>query len=331
MQFQVADKIAEGDLMRLMVLTVELFISLCLSATSLSKSAHLAQTDSLNGSNLATPNETVSQAIASVVLFSVVGVLYITAIVVSFLWLWCKETKVQTLFKKNTARGISIAIGGLFYYIGDNLPPLVEEYAEELGCSSNCVEMAQMTGIVMLTIATTTYLPIAINAILIHNKDEDDLDEEEIPAHIAVFILLAKITDLDLVYTSIERIIPRTCDETIVGGTWAYYIIYLVVFIGVTFYTVLCICRDRDMTTVEKILVMINSFLICLFMACYILADNRLPLGCTGSLVDDRLARDIVKFVLLVITSIISIYSVFMFGGWHFYDKRCCANRIGVA
>ena len=329
MQFQVADKIAEGDLMRLMVLTVELFISLCLSATSLSKSAHLAQTDSLNGSNIATPNETVSQAIASVVLFSIVGVLYITAIVVSFVWLWCKKTKVQTLFKNNAARGISIAIGGLFYYIGDNLPPLVEEYAEELGCSSNCVEEAQMTGIVMLTIATTTYLPIAINAIFTHNKDEVDFHEDEIPSRIAVFILLAKVTDLDLVYTSIERIIPRTCDETIVGGTWAYYIIYLVVFIGVTLYTVLHICRD--MTTAETILVVFNALVVCLFMACYIVADNRLPLGCTGSLVDDRLARDIVKFVLLVITSIISIYSVFMFGGWHFYDKGCCANRIGCA
>ena len=330
MQFQVGDKIAEGDLMRLMVLTVELIISLCLSATSLSKSVHLADTGSLNGSNLATPNETLSQAIASVVLFSIVGLLYILSIAAWFVWLWCKETKVQILFRKNTARGISIAIGGLFYYIGDNLPPLVEEYAEELGCSSNCVEKTQMTGIVMLTIATTTYLPIAINAIFTHNKDEVDFNEDKIPAHIAVFILLAKITDLDLVYTSIERIIPRTCDETIVGGTWAYYIIYLIVFIGVTLYTVLCICWGT--TTAEKMLLVINFFLIFLFMACYILADNRLPLGCTGSLVDDRLARDRLKVALLVLTSFISIYSMFMFGGWYFYDEiPSCANRIGVA
>ena len=103
MQFQVADKIAEGDLMRLMVLTAELIISFCLSATSLSKSVYLAGSGSVNGSNLVTPNETLSQAIASVVLFSIVGILYIVAIVVGFLWLWCKESKVQNLFQKNTA------------------------------------------------------------------------------------------------------------------------------------------------------------------------------------------------------------------------------------
>ena len=95
MQFQVADKIAEGDLIRLIVLTVELIISLCLTATSLSKSVYLAGTGSLNGSNLITPNETVSQAIASVALFSIVGLLYIVTIVVGFLWQWCKESKVQ--------------------------------------------------------------------------------------------------------------------------------------------------------------------------------------------------------------------------------------------
>ena len=318
MQFQVADKIAEGDLIRLMVLTVELIISLCLTATSLSKSAHLAQTGSLNGSNLATPNETASQAIASVVLFSIVGVLYITAIGAWFVWLWFKESNVKKLSKKNLARSMFVAIGGLFYYIGDNLPPLVEEYAEELCCSPNCVEQTQVTGIVMLVFATTTYLPIAINAVLTHNKDEDD--KVDIPARIAVFILLAKITDLDLVYTSIERIIPRTCDETIVGGTWAYYTIYIVVFTVVTVYTVLCICRDT--TTAEKILVVINALVICVFMACYILADNRLPLGCTGSLMDNRLTRDQLKVALLVITSIISVYGMIVFGVWCSIRKK---------
>ena len=317
-----ADKIAEGDLVRLIVLTVELIISLCLTATSLSKSVYLAGTGSVNGSSLVAPNGTHSgAAIASAVLFSIVGVVYIVAIVVGFLLLWWKESKVKELSKKNLARGIFVAIGGLFYYIGDNLPPLVEEYAEELGCSPNCVEGAQMAGIVMLVFATTTYLPIAINAVFTHNKDEND--KVDIPARIAVFLLLAKITDLDLVYTSIERIIPSTCNETIVGGTWAYYIIYIVVFTGVTVYTVCSICKDT--TSAEKIWVVINALLICAFMACYILADNRLPLGCTGSLIDDRLARDGLKLALLVITSCISIYSLVIFGIWSSIQKKCSA------
>ena len=151
MQFQVADKIAEGDLIRLIVLTVELIISFCLSATTLSKSVYLAETGSLNGSNRVTPNETRSQAEASVALFGIVGVVYIVAIVVGFVWLRCKETKVKQLSKKNLARCISIAIGGLFYYIGDNLPPLVESMRNIL-CNG------QVSSAVSMSIAMCTFI-----------------------------------------------------------------------------------------------------------------------------------------------------------------------------
>ena len=320
MQFQVADKIAEGDLIKLIVLKAELIISFCLTATSLSKSVYLAGTGPLNGSNRVTANETVSQARASVALFSIVGLLYILAIGAWFVWL-CrfKKTKVKELCIKNLARCISSAIGGLFYYIGDNLPPLVEEYAEELSCSPNCVEKAKVAGTVMLAIATVTYLPVTINAVFTYNKDDDDNDKVDIPARIAVFILLAKITDLDLVYTSIEGIIPGICDEIIKRGTWAYYATYVAIFTVVTIYTVLCICKNTKKT--EKIWVVINAVLICLFMACYIVADNRLPLGCTGSLMDDRLARDGLKLVLLVITLIIFVYSLVLYIAWYHYKK----------
>ena len=321
MQFHLADKIAEGDLIRLMVLTVEVVISLCLTATSLSKSVRLGQTGSLNGSNLVTPNETVSQATASVVLFSIGGLLYILSIGGWFMWLWCKETKVQKLCKNNLARGISIAIGGLFYYIGDNLPPLVEEYAEELGCSPDCVEGTQVAGTVILAIATATYLPIAINAIFTHNKNEDEFDDIDVPARIAIFLLLAKITDVDLVYTTIERTIPGICDEIIKRGAWAHYGTYVVIFIAIAIYTVLCIWKTNETTTKEKIWLVFNAVVVCIFMACYILADNRLPLDCSGSLMDNRLARDIVKVVLSAFALIIFIYSLIIYVAWYLFKK----------
>ena len=100
------------------------------------------------------------------------------------------------------------------------------------------------------------------------------------------------------------------------GGTWAYYTIYVVVFMVVTFYAVLCICKET-----EKFWVVINALLICVFMACYILADNRLPLGCTGSLMDIRLARDGLKVALFALTSIIFIYSLVLYIAWYFCKK----------
>ena len=53
-----------------------------------------------------------------------------------------------------------IAFGGLCYYIGDNLPPLIREYGGELDCDQECVDVVQIFGIVTLGAATVTYLPV---------------------------------------------------------------------------------------------------------------------------------------------------------------------------
>jgi len=231
----------------------------------------------------------------------------------------CKNSTLQKICKENAARSFFAAIGGIFYYIGDNLPPLVEEYAEDLSCPE-CVEGAQVAGLVMLAIAIITYLPIAINAVLPHSKDKEEVNT---PTFIAVFLLLAKITDLDLVYTVIERIIPRTCDEAIVGGTWAHYTFYIIVFVGVTLCAAFCLCRCEESKSQRiRMWTVINAILICTFMALYILADNRLPLGCTGSVRDNRLVRDGLKVALLSISLIIAIYSVIMVGIWQYCERK---------
>jgi len=308
----VVDNIAQGDLIKLIVLAVELITSLSLSAITLSKSVRLAGSDILNDSSLVTPNGSnsmvTSEAIASTVIFSIMGIVYVVIAAVCFVCLIrCKNSTLQKICKENAARSFSTAFGGIFYYIGDNLPPLVEEYAEDFGCPE-CVERAQVAGLVMLAIAITTYLPIAINAVLPHSKDKEEVNT---PACIAVFLLLAKITDLDLVYTVIERIIPRTCDEAIVGGTWAHYIIYIIFFVLVTLCAAFCLCRcEESKSRCIRTWTIINALLVFMFMALYILADNRLPLGCTGSIRDNRLDRDVLKVVLLSISLIIAIYSV---------------------
>ena len=139
--------------------------------------------------------------------------------------------------------------------------------------------------------------------------------DEDVLSRIVVFLLIAKVTDLDLVYTGIERIIPGICDEIIGCGTWTYYTTYVAIYIAVTIYALLCTCKKT--TTAEKLYVVFNAFLVCLFMACYILADNRLPLGCTASLMDNKLARDGLKVAPFALTSIVFIYSLFMYTVWY--------------
>ena len=66
--------------------------------------------------------------------FVVFGLVYIVIVVVYYINKW------QTAEEKAvTQRVILIAFGGLCYYIGDNLPPIIVDYADELSCGEECV------------------------------------------------------------------------------------------------------------------------------------------------------------------------------------------------
>ena len=81
----------------------------------------------------------------SVVIFGVVGRLYT-------LLIFYKQIK-GSVKKWN----MLIAFGGLCYYIGDNLPPLIREYQNEF-CENDqeCVERVQYLGICMQLLPTYT-------------------------------------------------------------------------------------------------------------------------------------------------------------------------------
>ena len=49
-----------------------------------------------------------------------------------------------------------VALGGLCYYFGDNLPPLIEYYRNELNCKPECVEVIQLIGAFTLGFADTS-------------------------------------------------------------------------------------------------------------------------------------------------------------------------------
>ena len=46
--------------------------------------------------------------------------------------------------------------------------------------------------------------------------------QENMPVHMVVLLLLAKMTNLKLVYTAIAF---NHCNEKVAGGVWAYYIV----------------------------------------------------------------------------------------------------------
>lgn len=154
------------------------------------------------------------------------------------------------------------------------------------------------------------YLPIVISGKFeIRWKDPDK--SLKTPGSVAALLLLAKLTDLDIVYTLIERIASGVCPrESTVTAAWVYYGIFVLAFLvfsllAINFYM---FKRDDSMheTCTDIILANINSVLVCVCLAGYLLADNMLPLACTGSLRNDAYYRDIVKLSLWAPTILIA-------------------------
>ena len=175
--FQVVKELEE-DWVKLLVLLLDLFVSMILSIVTVSESNHLARNESSdpnecgpNGTNL-----TSNQAKASLGLFVTGGLLYILIIAVYYIYkickLDCRRSTVQNVFIR---RHTWVVIGGFCFYVGDNLPIPI--------CNSGSrVEAIQVFGIIMLSIATVTYLPVLINFTPTHNKGvqtEEQIEEEQ--------------------------------------------------------------------------------------------------------------------------------------------------------
>ena len=209
---------------------------------------------------------------------------------------------------------ILTAVGGMFYLIGDNLPPLIREYGEQLGCNQICIEQTESAGLIMLALAAFLYLPIVISGKFeIRWKDPDKSLKWKTPGSVAAFLLLSKLTDLDLVYTLTERIVSGVCPrESTVTTAWVYYGIFVVAFLVFSLLAINFYMYQRDEDGKEDkpctdiSLANINSVLVCVCLAGYLLADNMLPLACTGSLTNDAHYRDVVKLSLWAPTILIA-------------------------
>ena len=94
------------------------------------------------------------EAVASLGVFIGVGLLYILSVVC----ILNSKTETSQTVRRKHRQNISIALGGLCYYIGDNLPPLIREYQKELcGNDQDWFEFVQLLCMLcMLAIATAT-------------------------------------------------------------------------------------------------------------------------------------------------------------------------------
>ena len=256
------------------------------------------------------------------------------------------------------------------------MPPLIREYQKELcGNDQERVDIVQLIGICMLAIATATYVPVLVDGALPPNKENEEIvhtrkskqdlcsqkkrlfscsqrnklhQKKKTPVHAVVLLPLAKTTNLDLVYTAIERFVSNKCIEKVVGFVWAFFATYFIFFFG---FCVHQLWNDKNEaranTTTEGSMstqgtmstqgsmstqgntrsccsrictTTVLAFLISSFTALFILADSRLPLACSG-LAETDFNLDIVRLVLWFVDFIIGCT---LFGCWkcRIYKKR---------
>ena len=208
------------------------------------------------------------------------------------------ETEGFCDFLTANVRGLLIAFGGFVYYLGDNISRVTEYEI----CTGECAETVRIVGVLLLGIATVTYLPLLIDALFPHQSMLTSNTEK--PAVLVVCLLLAKITNLDLIYTAIERAASKTCNDKVLGSAWAYYIIYMFFFLcisGCELWTYEKETAAEGSKTCRCIRVIVIAILIFAFAASFILADTRLPLACTGKGRDPH-TQDIIRICLWSLT-----------------------------
>jgi len=271
-------RIEEGVL-KLVVLAMDILTSFVLTGIAYSK--HTKESGS----------DTTNEAKASAGIFGAVGILYALFII----YCCCNQTQIKLLVSD-----LLIALGGLFYYIGDNLPPLIREYGDELDCDQECIDYFQILGIVVLGAATVTYLPV------LTEKEFKIKTTKEV--HVVGLLLLTKTTHLDLVYTAIEIAASNKCNEKVTGGAWAYYAVYFIAFFSLCFLYMWNYEREKtkQSTQCTRSLAILIAFLTTAFAASYILADNMLPLACSGMAEADLYLQGI-RLVLWGVTVILGV------------------------
>lgn len=250
-----------------------------------------------------------SEAISAIVLsVALPGVAYIVGAILCFIYIIYN--------KGNWLRTLLIAIGGLLYFVGDNLPPVMEEYGAQLSCGVECLRHIQAAGFALLAIALITYLPSVIDRAFTH--DSDNKTDSEAPVSVTVFTLLASLTELDLAYTAIERMSSGCPHNSAVISAWVYWSVYVVAFLlllilAVNLHIKCKRCFDSCCSNIHAILIFV-----CL--AAYLLADNMLPLSCTGSARVNLILRSEVRIGLWAPALAIAFYALFFTIGW----KLCC-------
>ena len=235
-------------------------------------------------------------AIASLIFFILSALVYLVFCIVTIIYCWCK----RDWGKKEVAAYILMtALGGICYFVGDNLSPIFQKYADELCCSDElCTSRIKQTGVVFMTLAAAIFFLPSPYIKLDTHKDIMMLEDKDKKFFAKHFISLLKLLSapallqfirFDLLFSEADNMVNMmddTMNESLKVACPAGFILFAV-FIG--FFFVMTYIRfkldikDGDNWKIK--LTSVTAVVIkTLMFAFYLLGDNmELLTPCTNN------------------------------------------------
>ena len=254
------------------------------------------------------------KAKASLAVFIIVGILYLIVSIIYTL----RNAK-QNYSKGTWIVDIVHLLGGLVYFVGDNYPPLVRSYGSELGCGQACMDMVTASEPVLLGMAVVFYrlLPFCIGkyfrAKLAKKKKTTEIPVQFEPEWILAAESLTLLVEFDSWFTvvgtapSFSTPVGNTTicpTNAYTAATWAFWVFYVLMYMFILHF-VLHIQYDLSMNAnVSCVTTNFGTIGLWGTLALYLLADNTLPLSCTGALNGREYEDSVTRVVMLVLVLI---------------------------
>ena len=252
--------------------------------------------------------DSVAAAIASVIFFILLALVYLVFCTVAIIYCLCRR---DWGMKEVAAYIIMTALGGICYFVGDNLSPIFQQYADELHCSDElCTSRIKQTGVVFMTLATAIFFLPSPYIKLDTHKDMQDKDKIFFSKHFTSLLKLLSAPALlqfirfDLLFSEADNIVNMmddTMNDSLKVACPAGFILF-VIFI-IFFFVMTCIrfkldVKDGDDCKIRCISVIAVPIKTLMF-AFYLLGDNTVELltPCT----DNKENVSIMRFSFLVV------------------------------
>ncbi len=266
-------------------------------------------------------------AIATITTFVLIVILVFgTLVIINLVYICCKNKQVKT----KTALLVAETIGALFYFYGDNISSIINQYGEELGCGSRCRENNRIAATICLGIALLFYqlIPPCLHKLEKVIEGSDSSSKKWYSAS----DMMVTIVKIDALYT-VVAVMAQTedfCSPSDLSISVSFLLISFIA--GIILLVVYCIIYSLTLSDDKNAedyfwVPWVAFILLAICFPMYVLADNAQPLDCafgcdtfaTNQTINDisckqvgnsalRLGFTLVTFIIMPLLSLVLFF-----------------------